>query len=82
MNVAFQCLGLVLVVAMSLYYRMENKHRDQVEGGKPAFGQKVDVIDKYDQAPGQYNMWMSMKSVTEIMIRFPVCSVIAIKGVL
>ncbi|ORX37396.1 major facilitator superfamily domain-containing protein [Kockovaella imperatae] len=51
-NVAFQCLGLVLVLGMSLYYRWENKRRDKVEGGRPPRGAALDTMEQHDLAPG------------------------------
>lgn len=51
-NVTFQCLGLVLVLAMTAWYRYENKRRDKVEGGRPAKGEVVDTLHQFDLAPG------------------------------
>lgn len=53
MNISFQCLGLVLVGAMSLYYRYENRQRDRVEGGPRPKGEILDVQEQYDKAIGQ-----------------------------
>ncbi|WVQ66264.1 uncharacterized protein L199_004443 [Kwoniella botswanensis] len=51
-NIAFQALGLVLVLAMTAWYRYENKRRDRVEGGRPPKGTPVNVVEQYDLAPG------------------------------
>ena len=51
-NLTFQCLGLVLAICMTLYYRWENRRRDRVEGGRPPKGAPLDVIEKHDLAPG------------------------------
>jgi hypothetical protein len=51
-NLAFQALGLTLALAMTLYYRMENKRRDKAEGGRPPKGTPLDVIEQHDLAPG------------------------------
>ncbi len=46
---------------MTLYYRMENKRRDRVEGGRPAKGAVLDVIEQHDLAPGEFTMlWRGM----------------------
>ena len=52
-NITFQCLGLVIVAGMSLWYRWENKRRDKVEGGRPPMGTALDTIEKFDLAPGK-----------------------------
>lgn len=51
-NIAFQCLGFVIALAMTLYYRMENKRRDKVEGGRPPAGTPLETMEKFDLAPG------------------------------
>ncbi|WRT64333.1 uncharacterized protein IL334_001265 [Kwoniella shivajii] len=51
-NIAFQALGLLLVLAMTTYYRWENKRRDKVEGGRPPQGTHLNVVEEYDLAPG------------------------------
>lgn len=51
-NLAFQCLGLVLACLISFWYRWENRRRDKVEGGPPAKGTPLDVIEQHDLAPG------------------------------
>ncbi|WWC95606.1 hypothetical protein V866_002471 [Kwoniella sp. B9012] len=51
-NIAFQALGLVLVLAMTAWYRYENKRRDRVEGGRPPKGTPLNVVEQYDLAPG------------------------------
>ncbi|WWC86436.1 uncharacterized protein L201_001313 [Kwoniella dendrophila CBS 6074] len=51
-NIAFQALGLILVLAMTMYYRYENKRRDKVEGGRPPKGTPINVVEEYDLAPG------------------------------
>lgn len=51
-NIAFQALGLVLAMAMTAYYRTENRRRDKVEGGRPPKGTPLEVIELHDLAPG------------------------------
>ncbi|KIR52877.1 high-affinity nicotinic acid transporter [Cryptococcus gattii Ru294] len=51
-NLAFQALGLILTLSMTLYYRWENRQRDKREGGKPAVGAPIDVKQGYDKAVG------------------------------
>ncbi|WVF70301.1 hypothetical protein IAT40_005090 [Kwoniella sp. CBS 6097] len=51
-NIAFQALGLILVLAMTAYYRYENRRRDKVEGGRPPKGTPLNVLEEYDLAPG------------------------------
>jgi len=51
-NVTFQCLGLLLTLAMTVWYRYENKRRDKVEGGKPVKGEVIDTLNQFDLAPG------------------------------
>jgi hypothetical protein len=36
-----------------MHYHMENKRRDRVEGGPPAKGVVLDVINQHDLAPGK-----------------------------
>ena len=49
-NVAFACLGLVIASSMTIYYRLENKRRDRVEGTtRPA---AMETHTKFDLAPG------------------------------
>ncbi len=55
-NLAFQVLGLVLVLIMSAYYRYENRRRDRVEGGRPPTGQPLEVQEKFDFAPGRLHL--------------------------
>ena len=57
-NLAFQCAGLVIVLAMSAWYRMENKRRDKVEGGRPPKGTALNVIEEHDLATGM--SWMRL----------------------
>lgn len=52
LNIAFQCLGLCIAAGMTVYYRLENRRRDKVEGGPPQEGVVLDVITQYDLAPG------------------------------
>lgn len=51
-NLAFQCLGLAIALSMSAYFRWENRRRDKAEGGAPPAGEVLDVIEKFDFAPG------------------------------
>jgi hypothetical protein len=52
LNIAFQCLGLFIAAGMTIFYRVENRRRDRVEGGPPQEGVVLDVITQYDLAPG------------------------------
>jgi hypothetical protein len=52
-NIAFQALGFVLALAMSAYFRWENKRRDRVEGGRPNKDATLNVIEEFDLAPGE-----------------------------
>lgn len=52
-NLAFQCLGLVLALSMTTYYRRENRRRDAAEGGRPPKGMRIENINTlYDRAIG------------------------------
>ncbi|GAA5971283.1 hypothetical protein JCM11641_008293 [Rhodosporidiobolus odoratus] len=52
-NIAFQCLGLLIALCMTLYYRAENKRRDRVEGGRPPKGTRIEGCrTEYDKAVG------------------------------
>jgi hypothetical protein len=51
-NIAFQALGFCIVIGMTLWYRWENRRRDKAEGGRPPVGSALEVLDKYDLAPG------------------------------
>jgi hypothetical protein len=53
LNLAFSLLAIILSLGMSAYFRMENKRRDRVEGGPPAGGVVLDVINQHDLAPGK-----------------------------
>jgi len=52
LNIAFQSLGLLIALGMTLYYRAENRRRDRVEG-KPLKGVKPEGMHvDYDHAIG------------------------------
>ncbi|KAL7411142.1 major facilitator superfamily domain-containing protein [Mrakia frigida] len=51
-NVAFQGLGFFITLGMYMYYKTENNRRDRREGGRPAPGTKIDVVNDYDLAVG------------------------------
>ncbi|POY70839.1 hypothetical protein BMF94_6252 [Rhodotorula taiwanensis] len=52
-NIAFQSLGVILALSMTLYYRRENRKRDLAEGGPPPKGMRIENIDtEYDRAKG------------------------------
>ncbi|GHJ88854.1 hypothetical protein NliqN6_5256 [Naganishia liquefaciens] len=51
LNIAFQAFGFALALAMSAYFRWENKRRDRVEGPR-AEGERLNVIEEFDLAPG------------------------------
>ncbi|KAJ7778849.1 major facilitator superfamily domain-containing protein [Mycena maculata] len=51
-NVAFSVLGLLGAVAMTIYYRLENRRRDRVEGGTPPKDAVINVVEEYDLAKG------------------------------
>jgi hypothetical protein len=52
-NVAFASLGFCIMTGMTLYYRMENRRRDKVEGGRPVPGTQLETVEKFDLAPGK-----------------------------
>lgn len=52
-NIAFNALGLIIAVIMTIYFRWENRRRDKKEGGRPIRGTYLDVGNKYDLAPGK-----------------------------
>ncbi|POY71015.1 hypothetical protein BMF94_5940 [Rhodotorula taiwanensis] len=53
LNVAFQAFGLVLAACMTTYYRLENRKRDEREGGRPPKGMRIENIStEYDRAVG------------------------------
>ncbi|KAJ6529736.1 MFS general substrate transporter [Mycena capillaripes] len=51
-NLAFAVLGLLLSVGMTVYYRIENKRRDRMEGGRPPGDAVLNVMEEYDLAKG------------------------------
>ncbi|KAJ7730953.1 major facilitator superfamily domain-containing protein [Mycena olivaceomarginata] len=51
-NLAFSTLGLLLTLGMTVYYRVENKRRDKVEGGRPPADMPINVMEEYDLAKG------------------------------
>ncbi|BGP45152.1 hypothetical protein JCM10450v2_000969 [Rhodotorula kratochvilovae] len=53
LNIAFQSLGFLIALGMTLYYRWENKRRDKVEGGRPVKGVRIEGLQtEYDLATG------------------------------
>ncbi|KAL8291709.1 hypothetical protein RQP46_001967 [Phenoliferia psychrophenolica] len=52
LNIAFSSFGLLITLAMTAYYRYENKRRDAVEGGRPPKGTTLNVLEHYDLAEG------------------------------
>ncbi|GAA5861871.1 hypothetical protein JCM1840_006860 [Sporobolomyces johnsonii] len=52
-NIAFQSLGLCIALGMTIYYRLENRRRDKVEGGRLSKGMPIDgLMTDYDKAVG------------------------------
>ncbi|GAA5870519.1 hypothetical protein JCM16303_001509 [Sporobolomyces ruberrimus] len=52
LNIAFQALGLLITLAMTTYYRLENRRRDKRDGGKPLKGLPIEGLhEQYDHAP-------------------------------
>lgn len=51
-NLAFQCLGLVIALGMTSWYRYENRVRDRAEGGRPAPGTPLETLEYHDLAVG------------------------------
>jgi hypothetical protein len=37
---------------MTIYYRRENKRRDEAEGGRPPKGERLELSEKFDLSPG------------------------------
>ncbi|ORY27004.1 MFS general substrate transporter [Naematelia encephala] len=57
LNLGFSCAAILVTTIMILYYRYENSRRDEVEGGRPLQGQKVEQARLHDLAPGfRYTM--------------------------
>ncbi|CAD6582353.1 MAG: hypothetical protein TREMPRED_003261 [Tremellales sp. Tagirdzhanova-0007] len=52
LNLAFSCAAVVVTTCMMVWFHLENKRRDRVEGGKPGQGQKVEAAKLHDLAPG------------------------------
>jgi hypothetical protein len=52
-NIAFQSFGLLIALGMTLYYRFENKRRNEAEGGRPPAGTHLDTHEFYDKAQGE-----------------------------
>jgi hypothetical protein len=52
-NVAFACLGFSIMTGMTLFYRLENRRRDRIEGGRPQPGTQLQTQEKFDLAPGE-----------------------------
>jgi hypothetical protein len=51
-NLAFNLLAIVIALALTVYFRMENKRRDKREGGKPHVGTPQN-FQAYDLSPGK-----------------------------
>ncbi|KAJ7155237.1 major facilitator superfamily domain-containing protein [Mycena filopes] len=51
-NLAFACLGLLITLGMTGWYRWENRRRDGEEGGAPPGDAVVNVLEEYDLARG------------------------------
>jgi hypothetical protein len=56
-NLAFSTLGLLLTLGMTVYYRVENKRRDKVEGGRPPADMPINVMEEYDLAKGECGLF-------------------------
>ncbi|GAA5830492.1 hypothetical protein JCM11251_002490 [Rhodosporidiobolus azoricus] len=51
LNIGFSSLGLLISLAMTLYFRLENRKRDQREGGRPPKGIRIEgLMEDYDKA--------------------------------
>jgi hypothetical protein len=51
-NLAFNLLAITIALGLTVYYRMENKKRDDREGGRPPIGTPQNFQD-YDLSPGK-----------------------------
>lgn len=52
-NIAFQILGIVLSLVLSVWWRRQNASRDRKEGGRPTDFSGIDVVNQYDRARGE-----------------------------
>lgn len=52
-NIAFQCLGALLAICMSIHLRRENKRRDKREGKYDLNASGLQVQTHYDLAKGE-----------------------------
>jgi hypothetical protein len=52
LNIAFQTFGFCIAIAMTLFYRRENKRRNKIEG-EPIKGEVVNVVEEHDLAKGE-----------------------------
>lgn len=41
------------MIGMTTYYRLENRRRDKVEGGRPQPGTQLETVKQFDLAPGK-----------------------------
>jgi hypothetical protein len=69
-NLAFAVLGFIISVGMTVYYRVENKRRDEREGGKPPRDMPINVLEEYDLAKGEW-VWVYFISVSFLLRAFP-----------
>ncbi|KIM19542.1 hypothetical protein M408DRAFT_334360 [Serendipita vermifera MAFF 305830] len=51
-NLAFNLLAIIIALSLTAYFRMENRRRDQREGGRPPAGTPQNFQEKYDLSPG------------------------------
>ena len=51
-NIAFQSLGFVIAIGLTLWYRYENARRDKAEGGRPPKTERIDISEHYDRSVG------------------------------
>jgi hypothetical protein len=54
LNLTFMLLTIILSSAMSAYYHMESRCHDQIEGGPPAKGVVIGVINQHDLARNEF----------------------------
>jgi hypothetical protein len=69
----FRRSGLAIALALTTYFRLENRRRDRKEGGRPLKNTVIeDVLTKFDRATGSFSFLFSVVIPVELTYSLPV----------
>jgi hypothetical protein len=64
---------LAIALALTTYFRLENRRRDRKEGGRPLKNTVIeDVLTKFDRATGSFSFLFSVVIPVELTYSLPV----------